>query len=533
MTSPIAVDLVELASLGTQNLRSVIAIDSHSDERSETIPSTEGQRRLSSYLEGFFRELGFAAASDEFANLLVDIPGNVEGAPALALMVHMDTARGTEAVEDLCTLASWDGSRIPFPRNDRLEVSLERYPETRAWLGHDLLFGPGERPVGFDDKLGMSELMTMAQVLARGDVRHGPLVLVFRPDEEIGRMQAVHGLVGELTKRGVRFGFTVDGLSPFEVNVENFNASRAFVRLPGKPLDLAPLARTRVLRVKVNGAKSHGATAKAEGYKNATVLFAEAFAPLSRRQDVLPVGFASDHAAETDAELAFLLRGDDDAAVERAEKALLSSFEEVIASHRFKGAGIHIVERHEEAASVATDAVARLFAHLATFLRSDGPEPQLSEDSDGHQGYSNPCFVHVESDGVKLEYRLRAFDGEELRRREEHIRAVASEGPGDLPVDVHQQYVNMGPRLSEHPELVAWAREAAAFAGEDIIVQPIRGGTGVDPFLDGGIPVANLGTGYFAPESEKELTSRQYIARHARWLCELVSVVATKGAPRA
>lgn len=526
MTS-ISLDLDELATLGTANLERVIAIDSQSDERSETIPSTEGQRVLSAYLASFFAELGYATEQDAYANLLVDVPGNVPGAPALAFMVHMDTARGTEAVPSLCTLPSWDGSRIPYPRNPRLEVSVERYPETRAWLGHDLLFGPGERPVGLDDKLGMSELMTMAQVLARGGVRHGPLVLVFRPDEEIGRMQALHGLVGALEKRGVRYGFTVDGLVPFEINVENFNASRAYVHIRGEPMQLAPLARSRVLRLKVRGAKSHGATAKAEGYRNATVLFAQALAPLSRRQDILPIGFASDHGAETDAELSFLIRGDEEAALESAEAALLRSFEEVLRPHAFKGAGLDVLGREEAPAETPRDHVARLFAHLATFLRVDGPEPKLSEDSEGYGGYSNPCFVHVEEDGVKLEYRLRDFDPNALRAREEHVRRVAAEGPGELPVEVQQQYVNMGPRLAEHPELVRWAREAAERVGEQAIVQPIRGGTGVDPFLDAGIPVANLGTGYFAPESEKELTSRQYIARHARWLCELVETVAT------
>lgn len=525
MTS-LTLDLDELAALGTDNLQRVIAIDSHSDERSESIPSTEGQRHLSAYLASFFTQLGYRAEQDAYANLLVDVPGTVPGAPALAFMVHMDTSRGTEAVPELCTLPSWDGARIPYPRNDRLDVSVERYPETRPWLGHDLLFGPGERPVGFDDKLGMSELMTMAQLLARGGVEHGPLVFVFRPDEEIGRMQALHGLVGELEKRGVRYGFTVDGLSPFEINVENFNASRAYVHIAGEPMQLAPLPEARVLRVKVRGAKSHGATAKAEGYKNATVLFAHALAPLSRRQDVLPIGFASDHDAETDAELAFLVRAEDAAGLERAEAALLRSFEEVLAPHAFKGAGLDVISREPAPAEPPRDDVARLFAHLATFLRVDGPAPKLSEDSDGRQGYSNPCFVHVEGGGVKLEYRLRAFDPEELRAREEHVRQVAAEGPGALRVEVQQQYVNMGPRLAEHPELVRWATEAAARAGERVVVQPIRGGTGVDPFLDAGIPVANLGTGYFAPESEKELTSRQYIARHARWLCELVEVVA-------
>ena len=44
--------------------------------------------------------------------------------------------------------------------------------------------------------------------------------------------------------------------------------------------------------------------------------------------------------------------------------------------------------------------------------------------------------------------------------------------------------------------------------------------------IERNIPVANLGTGYFAPESEKELTSRQNIARHALWLAHLVQAIA-------
>ena len=45
----------------------------------------------------------------------------------------------------------------------------------------------------------------------------------------------------------------------------------------------------------------------------------------------------------------------------------------------------------------------------------------------------------------------------------------------------------------------------------------------MDPFLVRGVAIANLGTGYFAPESEKELTSLQLMATHARWLCALVA----------
>lgn len=69
-------------------------------------------------------------------------------------------------------------------------------------------------------------------------------------------------------------------------------------------------------------------------------------------------------------------------------------------------------------------------------------------------------------------------------------------------------------------------QEAAIGLGREVLRRPIRGGTGVDPFLAAGIPIANVGTGYFAPESEKEFTTRQNLAAHAVWLLNLVQVVA-------
>ncbi len=500
-------DLDELARLGTANLTRVIAIDSQSDERQESIPSSEGQRRLSEDLERFFGELGHRSTRDACANLIVEIPGKRAGAP-LALMVHMDTSRGTQAVPRLDSLTKWDGRRIPYAKNSRLEVSVERYPETRAYLGHDLLFGPGERAFGLDDKLGMSQLMTMAQRLAQGDIAHGPLLLVFRPDEEIGRMQAVLGLAQELKQRGVRYGYTVDGLSPFEVNVENFHGARAYVHIEGRPLASAP---SKVLRLKIRGAKSHGATAKAEGYKNATMIVTEAVARAG--DDVVLTAFQSDLTAETDAEVAFRVRD---------ERRLLESFEVTLAPHRFKGAEVEVLER-SESSTPCHDAGPRLLAHLRAFVEGPGPSPLMSEDSEGRQGYSQPNFVHAAPNGFKLEYRLRDFDPEALLARQRHVEELAARQ--GHRAESKQIYANMGPRLAPYPELVTWARRAAEAAGETITVQPIRGSTGVDPFLDVGIPVANLGTGYFAPESEKELTSRQYIARHARWLCELVQRV--------
>lgn len=515
-------DLDALAERGGENLRRVIAIDSQSDDRSDTIPSTEGQRRLSAYLDAFFGDLGFETRTDDNANLIAARAG--EGDRKLCFMVHIDTARGTHAIDELVRAPAWDGGLLAYPDNSALEVSVDRYPETAAWIGQDVLHGRGDAPIGLDDKLGMSELMTLGEVLAGGRVAHPPLVFVFRPDEEIGRMAAVEGLARELAAEGVSCGYTVDGITPFEVNVENFHASRAVVTVAGRSAAPPRTSRARRVRFAVRGCKSHGATAKAERYLNATVVLARVLDGVRAGGAVLPVGFQSDVDAETDAELELLVFGDNDEELEAREAQAFGALKGALAPHAWRGAGVEVLAREEVAPDVAaTDDVLRAFEHLRRFLESEGPEPLLSEDSEKRQGYSNPYFVHQDEGAVRVEYRLRDFERDALSAREQHVRAVAELDA--LPVEVTQQYVNMGDRLAPHPELIDWAQAAAAAVGETSVVQPIRGGTGVDPFLDAGIPVANLGTGYFSPESEKELTSRQMIARHVRWLAALLEEI--------
>ena len=98
----------------------------------------------------------------------------------------------------------------------------------------------------------------------------------------------------------------------------------------------------------------------------------------------------------------------------------------------------------------------------------------------------------------------------------------AAAGLPDAEVAWRRQYDNMEARLAGAPELTRWATAAAARVGVEARRLPIRGGTGVDPFLDAGVLVANLGTGYFSPESEKELTSLELMATHALWLAAIL-----------
>jgi tripeptide aminopeptidase len=315
----------------------------------------------------------------------------------------------------------------------------------------------------------------------------------------------VVGLAQLFAERGVRFGYTVDGILPFEVNVENFNAAGASVTFPSRPARALP-GGTVAMRARIGGVNTHGATAKAEGHRAAPRLAAEWFVAVSP-EDAVFTGFTSDALRDCDAVVTLRV-------APGAEDRVRAALDAVMGPHRPRGASWSL--EHADPGE-ADGAVEDMLHWIGTFYASNPGFILPCEDSAGRDGYSHPYRARPVAGGLRLDVRIRDFDPDGLARRVAHVRALA----GNRPFEAKDQYVNMGPRLAAHPELVELARKAAATVGIPIQIVPIRGGTGVDPFLDRGVPVANLGTGYFAPESEKELTSRQMMARHVAWLYAL------------
>jgi tripeptide aminopeptidase len=526
----------QIAALSRRHLEAVVAIDSQSDERSESIPSTPGQTIMAEWLVSFFRGLEAQVVRDELANVIVTIPGRGVGSshPPLALMAHYDTSRGTRAIPRLAQLDRWDGQRIPYSANDRLQVNVENYPAAREFLGHDLVFGPGDAPFGLDDKLGLTHLMTLVVLLQTNpEISHPPLVIIARPDEEIGRMAAVEGVAHALQQRGVSYGYTIDGILPFEINVENFHASAASVVFASGPLPPEQAAMPFGAKLFLGGVNTHGCTAKAEGFRAATRFGAELMARLTAsarvNSRVVPLSFRSMPLRDCDAELEFALGGTTPEQALESWQQLQQAVAQVVDPHLPRGASWQLEPPHRGPISWehghATQAMLRF---VARFLASRPGFVIPAEESEGRDGYSNPYrALPLEQGRVQLDIRLRDFDRAILTAREQHVAQLVREAGVELTIK--QQYVNMGPRLAAHPQLADWARQAATTLGIVPRLEPIRGGTGVDPFLDRGIPIANLGTGYFAPESEKEFTSLQLMAVHVRWLAGLVEVVARDG----
>jgi di/tripeptidase len=510
---PLTNERVQTASLG--HLQAVVAIDSQSDEHATAIPSSEGQRVLALLVAEHFAVCGATVEMDPHANVIASLPGRGAGvgAPPVALLVHLDTARGTANPTHLQLTRSWDGQRVPYAANPTIDVSVANYPGLREFLAQDIVHGEGINPFGLDDKLGLTHLMTLAEVLAADPtIDHPPILFIGRPDEEIGRMAAVEGLADLLAARGVRSGYTIDGILPYEVNVANFNGAHATVSWEGAALDPARLAEyARGFALTFGGVNTHGATAHDEGHRAAIRLAAE-FAAAAKSL-VIPVAFDSDRMRDCDGQLSVRI------APSMAPGLIEALLARVVGPHIRRGASFSLrpLTALEVAALPTHDGVSRMLSAVLAFTaEGTASAPRWAEDSHGWLGYSHPYRARTTPHGVDLDVRIRDFDAERLESRKADVRAgFAAEG---VRVTDHDQYINMGPRMGDRRDLVELALAAGKDVGVAVRELPIRGGTGVDPFLERGTAIANLGTGYFAPESEKELTSLQLMVGHVRWL---------------
>ncbi len=208
------------------------AIDSQSDEDSDSTPSTEIQYHLLRLLE---RELADMGAQDvaitDYGTVLATLPATVEGAPVIGLLAHVDTAPAYNATGVKPRVhRAWDGSPIAFPDAPELILDPAEWPYLAARKGHDIVTASGATLLGADDKAGIAILMTAARhLLENPDIPHGRIRLAFTPDEEIGR-GAHERLPGDL---GADFAYTLDGAELGEIVHESFSADGATVRIRG------------------------------------------------------------------------------------------------------------------------------------------------------------------------------------------------------------------------------------------------------------------------------------------------------------
>ena len=210
-----------------------VAIDTQSNEESETQPSTRKQFDLLSLLRDELLAMGVEATLDEYGYVMGKIPANVEGdIPAIGFISHVDTspdASGKDVKPQI--IPDYDGSPIALKGVPGLCLDPAEFPELLAHKGETIITTDGTTLLGADDKAGVAEIMSAVQyIVEHPEFKHGPIRIGFTPDEEIGRGVAKF----DVARFDATYAYTMDGGEVGELEFENFNAAAATVRIQGR-----------------------------------------------------------------------------------------------------------------------------------------------------------------------------------------------------------------------------------------------------------------------------------------------------------
>ena len=202
-----------------------VVVDTRSDERSPSSPTTPGQLALMRILADELRGLGLDDVElDEYGYVMATIPATVRDReiPTIGFIAHVDTSPEMpgNGVTPIVHQA-YDGRDLVLPDDPTAVLRTADIPALAARIGDDLVTASGLTLLGADDKAGVAEIMTAAEHLIRHpEIAHGRIRIAFTPDEEIGR-GADHF---DVARFGAVCAYTLDGGARGELEYESFSA---------------------------------------------------------------------------------------------------------------------------------------------------------------------------------------------------------------------------------------------------------------------------------------------------------------------
>jgi len=203
-----------------------------SNPESKTFPSTERQKVFMKKLEDELKEIGLQEVEmDDNGYLMATIPANgAENAPVVGFVAHVDTSpdfSGENVKPQI--IENYDGTPVKL-KND-VTIDPAEFPEILKYKGQSIITADGTTLLGADDKAGIAEIVTAAEILLNDkSIKHGKIRLGFTPDEEIGKGADYF----DVKKFGADFAYTLDGSELGELEFENFNAASAKITVNGR-----------------------------------------------------------------------------------------------------------------------------------------------------------------------------------------------------------------------------------------------------------------------------------------------------------
>lgn len=216
-----------------------VQIDTQSDPNSTSFPSTEKQKDLSRLLLKELKDLGLADAEmDVNGYVMATIPATTDTEaletikpPVICFCAHVDTAPDCSGTNVKPILhQQYSGAPIVLPDDPSQIITVDKYPYLKKFIGKEIITASGKTLLGADDKAGVAILVSLAAYLMQHpQIKHGPIKLLFTPDEEVGRGADFI----DFKKLQADFGFTLDGgqLGAFEM--ESFSADQLILTIDG------------------------------------------------------------------------------------------------------------------------------------------------------------------------------------------------------------------------------------------------------------------------------------------------------------
>ncbi|HHT43072.1 MAG TPA: peptidase T [Firmicutes bacterium] len=218
-----------------ERLLKYTAFAAASDSSSPSCPSTAEQLEFGRALVEEMRSLGIKDAQmDENGYVFGTIESNIDNwdGPVIGFIAHMDVVRDVPFQNTKARVVeNYQGGDLLLNSEESIVLSPEEFPFLRDYTGKDLVVTDGTTLLGADNRAGIAEILTMAEILLTDDsIKHGTIKIGFTPDEEIGRGADRF----DVRRFGADFAYTVDGGAFGEVEYETFNAATARVSIKGR-----------------------------------------------------------------------------------------------------------------------------------------------------------------------------------------------------------------------------------------------------------------------------------------------------------
>ncbi len=210
-----------------------VKIDTQSDPHSPTQPSTMKQKDLSRLLVSELKALGIEDVElDSHGYVYATLPSNTDKqVPTICFCSHVDTSPDSSG-KDVKPIIheNYQGQDLVLPDDATQVIRLSDHPKLDNQFGNDIITASGTTLLGADNKAGVAEIMDMVHFfVSNPTVKHGPIRILFTPDEEIGR--GVDKV--DMKKLNADFGYTVDGEKRGSLEDETFSADAAIVTING------------------------------------------------------------------------------------------------------------------------------------------------------------------------------------------------------------------------------------------------------------------------------------------------------------